>query len=287
MQRHTPKFAAAMIGLSALITFFSLFQLFGILQALALTFVYTALSAYLATYIWATRQGQSIQKQYKVLASELQEANIKLDSYTRKAKLLTMSRERQRLARELHDSVTQTIFSMTLATQTARMAMKRDKKQLAAQLDRLDYLAHSALSEMEVLVSHLVPEDQYEDFSKELNKHLAEREKVDNLKVALEVEGNQPLTLAEETSLYRIVQEALNNIVKHGQTTTAVLRVHLIEPLFMEVEDHGVGFDPNNFTASGKMGLAGMHERAKEIGWILEVESTFGRGTLIRVRKGT
>jgi signal transduction histidine kinase len=287
MQRHSPQVTAAVLALSALLTFLSLFQLFGILQAMALTLVYTALGIFLATYIWTTRQTRSIQKRYQVLSAELQEANTRLESYTDKAQKLTTSRERQRLARELHDSVTQTIFSMTLATQTARMSMNRDRRQVAAQLDRLDYLAQSALSEMQALVSHLNPEDMPGDFLEELRQHLAEREHVDNLKVTLEVDGDNSLTLAEEANLYRIAQEALNNIVKHACATTAILRLHLKEPFCMEIEDHGIGFDPNGINSSSKIGLVGMRERATEIGWNFEVESSSGRGTLIQVRKGT
>ena len=287
MQRQSPKFTTILIGLSALMTFFSLFELFGALQALALTFVYTALSAFLATYIWTSRQGRAIQERHEVLAGELREANTKLNRYTRKAQELTISRERQRLARELHDSVTQTIFSMTLATQTAHMSMKRDKNQVATQLDRLDYLAQSALSEMQALVSRITSEDRHGNFLEKLKQHLVERERVDNLKVALQVEGDQSLTITEETGLYRIAQEALNNIVKHAHSTAAVLRLHLIEPLFMEVEDRGVGFEPMSNATSGKMGLAGMGERAAEIGWTIEMKSAPGQGTLIRVAKGT
>ncbi len=287
MQRHTPRITAIVISLTAIMTFLSLFQLFGVLQALALTLVYTALGIFLAAYVWATRQSLAIQEEQQALTSELQDANQKLELYSHQAQQLAATRERQRLARELHDSVTQTIFSMTLAVQTARMSMRRDRKQVAAQLDRLDHLSRNALTEMQALISQLTPDDRSVGFVEILRHHLAERDRLENLSVELLSEGDQILSPAEQSSLYRIAQEALNNIVKHSQVNSAVLRLHLSEPLWMEIEDHGVGFIPDNITNGGKLGLAGMRERAGEIGWTIEVQSAPGRGTIIRVRKGT
>ena len=286
MQRHPPRVTAIVICLSALMTFFNLFQLFGILQALALTMVYTALGIFLAAYVWATRQSQAIQEHQQALAGELQDVNKKLDIYSHQAKQLAESRERQHLARELHDSVTQTVFSMTLAVRTARMSMQRDRRQVASQLDRLDHLSRNALTEMQALIYQLTPEDRSGGFAEVLQRHLVERERLENLSVKLVVEGDQTLNSFEQSCLYRIAQESLNNIVKHSRVNSAVLRLHLTEPLCMEIEDGGVGFDPESITADGKIGLAGMRERAAEIGWKIEMQSMPGRGTIIRVRKG-
>jgi signal transduction histidine kinase len=210
-----------------------------------------------------------------------------LEHYSQKVEQLAAGRERQRLARELHDSVTQTIFSMTLTTQSALLLLDRDRQQVAAQLDRLDQLAQGALSEMQLLISELAPEARAGGgFLATLQQHLADRQRLDDLSVRLEVEGSQLLNPAEEASLFRIAQEALNNIIKHGQTSEAVLRLHLGDPFSMEIEDRGAGFDPQQAGGSGRVGLAGMRERAIEIGWALEIESTPGYGTRVRVQKG-
>ncbi len=287
MRQHSPVVTASVIAFSALVTYISLFQLFGVLQALALALVYSALSAFLAAYIWTSRQTMAIQAGQVALSKDLRDANIKLEDSARTVQQLATSRERQRLARELHDSVTQTIFSMTLATQTARMSMKKDGQQVAAQLDRVEYLAQSALSEMQVLVSQLAPEDHPSNFLDDLRQHLVERQRRDNLLVNLKLEGDQSLSPAEETCLFRIVQEALNNIVKHASTTHADLRLHLAEPFWVEIEDHGIGFDPGDIVVDGKLGLAGMQERAHEIGWSFDLNSTPGQGTLVRIQKGS
>jgi signal transduction histidine kinase len=286
MQQFPSRVAAIVIGLSALLTFINLLLPYGVLQALALTLVYTALSIFLAAYIGTTRRAWMIQERQVALTMELLEANRKLDDYSQKVQQLATGRERQRLARELHDSVTQTIFSMTLVTQSMRILWDRDRQQVAAQLDRLDDLAHGVLSEMQELITQLGSEARSGSFIASLQQHIADRQRLDNLTVSLEVDGNQQLSPSEEASLFRITQEALNNVVKHAQTTSAAVRLHLAEPFWMEVEDRGAGFDPEQPRVDGRVGLIGMFERATEIGWTIETDSTTGQGTCIRVSKG-
>jgi signal transduction histidine kinase len=286
MQQFSPRVTVFLIGLSALLTFLALLQPYGAFQAVALTLVFTAVSIFLGAYIWSTRRARIVQEQQQVLLGELQEANHQLEYYSQQLRQLAASRERQRLARELHDSVTQTIFSMTLATQSALLLLERDRKQVADQLDRLDQLAQSTLSEMRALISKLIPENMTRGgFVAALQQHLADRHRLDNLFVTLDVVGSQLLGPAEEAGLFRIAQEALNNIVKHAKTSQAVLRLHLEDPLWMEIEDQGVGFDLQQARESGQMGLVSMRERAVEIGWILQVDSFPGAGTRIRVEK--
>ena len=218
--------------------------------------------------------------------SQLQQANQKLEFHAHQQELLITGRERQRLARELHDSVTQTIFSMTLTTQSALLLLARDRSRVSGQLDRLDQLAQSAQAEMRTLISHLFPVPVTGgDFVNALQRHLEDRRRLDSLVVTLEVQGYQPFEPAEEVNLFRIAQEALNNIVKHAGVQQAVIRLHRSELPWMEIEDHGIGFDPQRIAAGGRMGLASMGERANEIGWTLQVDSAPGFGTRIRVEK--
>jgi signal transduction histidine kinase len=285
MQQYTPKVTAIVIGLSALLIFFGLLPPIGFFQALALTIAYTAINAFMVAYIGSTRRASAIQERQLALSEELKEANIQLDRYSQQVQQLAAGRERQRLARELHDSVTQTIFSMTLAAQSARLFLSRDRTQVGSQLNRIDYLAQHALSEMQALITQPTPENRIGGFLDVLQQHLAERKRADNLCVKLEVAGDQSLTPAEEASLFRIAQEALNNVVKHAQATTVALRLHLVEPFWMVIEDQGAGFDPQQARKSGQVGIAGMRERAAEIGWGFEIESAPGQGTRIRVEK--
>jgi signal transduction histidine kinase len=263
-----------------------LLRTYGAFEAIALAVIYTALNVFVASYALATRRAQAARTQNQALALELQEANRQLQAYSKQLEQLTVTRERHRLARELHDSVTQTIFSMTLTTQSALLLLDRDPGQASAQLDRLHQLSQSALAEMRVLISELRPDKVTEGgLVAALRRHLADHRVSESLAVTLEVEGDQPLSSAEEQGLFRIAQEALNNIVKHAQASQAHIELHLTEPLCLEIEDQGQGFDLERARDSGHVGLSSMGERAAEIGWNLRIITAPGAGTCIRVEK--
>lgn len=286
MQHFPARLGAAFIGLSAVLTFLALLQPYGALQAVALAVAFSAVSVFAGAFIQASRRARALQEKNRILVGELQEANRQLEASTRRMQELAAARERQHLARELHDSITQTIFSMNLTTQSTRLLLEREPPKVAAQLERLTQLTHSALAEMQVLISRLAPEQASSGgLLATLQQHLAGRQELENLSVSLEVEGSEALSPAEEQGLFRIAQEALNNIVKHAGVTRASLRLHLGIPPWLEIADQGAGFDPGQARDGGHVGLAGMRERAAGIGWSLQVESTPGRGTRIRVTK--
>jgi signal transduction histidine kinase len=286
MQQFPPRLGGAFIAVTAGLTFLALLKPMGGIEALALAAAFAAVSVFAGAFILASRRARAAQQENQTLVGQLQDANRRLQALSRQREELAAAHERQHLARELHDSVTQTVFSMTLAAQSALLLLDRDQQQVAAQLDRLDQLAQSALAEMQLLISKLAPEKLTEGgFMAALQQHLADRRQRDNLSVTLEVEGSRPLTPAEEGGLFRIAQEALNNIVKHAGVSQAVLRLHLADPVWMEIEDRGAGFDPQPARLRGRIGLASMRERAAEIGWTLQVDSALGRGTRIRVAK--
>jgi signal transduction histidine kinase len=287
MRQFPPRVGGAFIGATTVLTFLALLGPMGAFQALALAAAFSAVSVFAGAFILATQRTQAARQENQTLVSQLQEANRQLEAFSRQQEQLAAAHARQHLARELHDSVTQTIFSMTLASQSALLLLDRDQQQVTAQLDRLDQLAQSALAEMQTLISKLAPEKRTEGgFVATLQQHLADRRKLENLAVALAVDGNQPLGPAEESGLFRIAQEALNNIVKHAGVSQATLRLHLADPAWMEIEDQGAGFEPQAARERGQVGLAGMQERAAEIGWILQVDSAPGHGTRIRAAKG-
>jgi signal transduction histidine kinase len=286
MQQFPFRVTALLIGVVTSLTFLALFQTLGPLNALALTVLFFGGTVFLVIYIRSTLRLRSMQAQQQELVGQLQQANHRLESYAQQKQQLAAGRERQRLARELHDSVTQTIFSMTLTTQSALLLLERDPRQVARQLDRLDQLAGSALSEMQVLISRLAPGNILGGgFVHTLKQHLADRRRLENLSVTLKMEGDQSLAPSEEAGLFRLIQEALNNIVKHAGVSQAHLRLHLAEPFWIEIADRGAGFDPGPAQPPGRMGLAGMAERAGEIGWSLHVDSHPGQGTHVRVGK--
>jgi signal transduction histidine kinase len=286
MQRYSPQVVTILISICAVLTFLALVGRIGLLQALALTLIYSAVGAFMAAYIWSARRAGMAQEQEQKLVEQLRAANEQLEFHARQQEQLAAGRERQRLARELHDSVTQTIFSMTLTTQSALLLLERDPAQVTGQLDRLDQLAQSAMSEMQELISRLAPQTvSGGGLACALQSHIDERLRMNNLEVSLEVNGNGTLAPAEEAGLFRIAQEALNNVVKHAGIRQAVIRLQLDETPWMEIVDEGTGFDRQQVEGGGRMGLAGMSERAAEIGWQIGVESAPGAGTRIRVEK--
>jgi signal transduction histidine kinase len=286
MLRLNPKAGAFWIGLCALIMPLLLVRTYGNYQAIALTLIYTAANVFFGSYTLAMRRAQVARAHNQALAQELREANNQLQAFSTQLEQLTVARERNRLARELHDAVTQTVFSMTLTTQSALLLLDRDPSQVSAQLDRLNQLAQGALSEMQVLISELSPQKvAREGLVPALRRYLAGSRLPENLSVSLQVEGDRPLELAEEQGLFRIAQEALNNIMKHAQASQARIRLCLSEPFWMEIEDEGKGFDLRQAQNSARVGLASMHERAAEIGWHLQITTSPGTGTRIRVEK--
>jgi len=147
-------------------------------------------------------------------------------------------------------------------------------------------LAQSALSEMRVLISELRPDKVGKGgLAFALRQYLADCHLPENLAVSLDVKWDQALEPEEEQSLFRIAQEALNNIAKHAQASQAHIRLHLAEPFWMEVQDQGEGFDLQRARNSGRVGLVSMDERAAEIGWRLQVVTSPGAGTCVRVEK--
>ncbi len=290
MQRLTLRSGAIWLGSFTLLMAPPMVMRDGILEGIALTLVYTAVNVFLGSYALATQRAQVARARTQALAQEVQETNRQLQAYATRLERSTVARERHHLARELHDSVTQTIFSMTLTTQSALLLLDRDPTQVGSQLDRLNDLARNALSEMHVLISELRPEKVTEGgLAATLCRYLADRRLAESLAVSLEVEGDQPLEAAEEEGLFRIAQEALNNIIKHAQVSQAHIRLHLAKPLWMEIEDQGRGFDlqqaQDGGRAGGQVGLISMGERAAEIGWSLQVFTSPGAGTCIRVEK--
>jgi signal transduction histidine kinase len=258
----------------------------GPLEGIIRVVLFGSVLIFLSAYSLATRRAQEAHAQNISLMQQLREANQQLESHSDTLKQLGASHERQRLRRELHDSVTQTIFSMTLTTQSALLLLDRDQSRVGAQLERLNQLAQSALSEMHTLISELRPERQAGGgLVSELRQHIEGRHLPEGLAVSLEMDGDVRLSPQEEQGLFRIIQEALNNVIKHAHASKASIYLHMDEPFWIEIADNGQGFSPDQAQGSGRLGLAGMLERAEEINWELTIRSTPGEGTHIRVEK--
>jgi signal transduction histidine kinase len=192
--------------------------------------------------------------------------------------------ERNRLARDLHDSVTQSLFSVSLLSEAALNLLDRDPAKARERLERANELAQGALAEMRALIFQLRPLTlQEEGLLSALKKHLSAVQSRDQRAVELNVSGTvRRLPAPVEDAAFRIVQESLNNVIKHASATRT--QVHLdfeASCLRVSTEDNGVGFDPSAPRPTNTLGMAGMRERAEGIGGHFIVESAPGRGTRI------
>jgi len=255
---------------------------FGVVMALN----YAGLCFLFGGYAYQVRKAEVARGETQRMYGELQVAHGQLREYASQKEELAAEQERNRLARELHDSVTQTVFSMNLTVQTARLLLERDVSRVAGQLQRLEELAAGALREIQALVSSLRPAPILaEDLPAALRRLAAERRSRDGLHVNLNVVGDRKLSEPVAAGLYLIAQEALTNVSKHAGVNEATVRLRLTEgEASLEVEDHGRGFPVQAGAGErGHLGLAGMAERARDLGWRLTIESQPGRGTCIRV----
>ena len=221
------------------------------------------------------------------------------------ARELAANEERNRLARELHDSVTQLLFSMTLIAQSLAAAWRRDPTEGERRVDRLLQLSQTALAEMRSLLSELraagggaenaaAPVARAADSLKRhglvgaLRRHVRELA-ADGLSVTLHSRGYVPLPVEHEFELFRIAQEALHNVSKHAAARSVDVRVtSTADGTLLRVHDDGSGFDQRQLPAGagglvGGHGLRTMRERAESLGGRFAVVSRPGKGTTVEI----
>ncbi len=198
------------------------------------------------------------------------------------AQELAALEERQRLARELHDSVSQALYGMALGLHTARIQLDRDPQELPESLDYLLSLAEAALDEMRALIFELRPESlESEGLVTALSKQGAALQARHGITVLMQLCEEPDLPLKVKQELYRIAQEAMHNTVKHARARKVDLRLsQAAKAVILEVRDDGVGFDPLG-SFPGHLGLHSMQERVSSLGGMLQIESAPGQGTSI------
>ncbi|NCF66734.1 MAG: hypothetical protein GWP61_12220 [Chloroflexi bacterium] len=253
---------------------------------LPLILIYTVIYFLLASFIALIQEAEAASEESQKQQAELQNAHRQLQSYTTQAGELAVLDERNRMARNLHDSVTQTIFSMRLTAEAANMLLDQNPAKARAELDKLQLLAKSALAEIRSLVFELRPTAVTElGLVPALRHHLMTLEREHGLIVDLQVSGELHLRDVEARQLFRISQEALNNVVKYAQTDTACLILSFEgNRVFLQVEDQGIGFEPAKLTtARDHIGLTSMKERVEAMGGVLTIDSHPGQGTRVTV----
>ncbi|HUH06959.1 MAG TPA: GAF domain-containing protein, partial [Egibacteraceae bacterium] len=200
----------------------------------------------------------------------------------RQAAELAAGQERAHLARELHDSVTQALFSMGLTLRTLELLLDSDPEGARAKVAELRELQKDALAEMRTLIFELRPSSLETDgLIQALRTHATAVQRRTGLVIVVDAEPIERLSLEKEEALYRIGQEALHNVVKHANASEATIRiVRDGDHVRLSVADDGVGFAPDE-VPRGHLGLIGMRQRADLVGGDLRVESHRNQGTTV------
>lgn len=227
--------------------------------------------------------GEKLQNQVK----SLQRMADERAEYARSAHRTATVEERQRLARELHDSVSQQLFALTMLAEAAVNVIERDPDKAKTQLEEVAKAGLTAQTEMRALLLHLRPVylsgDSLEEGIKQLIEELKQHSPLE-----VRVRISEQLSLAEtvEEHVFRIVQESLSNILRHANAKSA--SIHIVEKadkLFIHISDDGEGFDEHELNRKKtSYGLNTMKERAEELGGTFQIKSRKNQGTYIDIR---
>ena len=218
------------------------------------------------------------------LVAEIEQRQLAEDSLATKAVEEAIVTERTRLARELHDAVTQTLFSASLIAEVLPDLWAMDENEAKNSTEELRQLTRGALAEMRTLLLELRPaallQARFPDLLKQLVEAVVGRTR---LPVKLDVVGDDELPPDAQVALYRIAQESLNNIVKYARATQVTIALNQscchVE---LEISDNGIGFDLSTIKPTS-LGLRIMRERAEAIGARLQISSVPGNGTQVSV----
>lgn len=201
---------------------------------------------------------------------------------------LAVLEERNRLARDLHDSITQSLYGVALSAEVAaKLLNSGEVEKTACNLQELKALALDALGEMRLMIYELRPSVfEQEGLVAALQARLDAVEGRVGLKTNLVLQGEIRLSPPLEAGLYRIAQESLNNVLKHAHAHHVTITLAQDnQSILMEIADDGVGFDPLQPREAGFLGLQSMQERADEMGIELQIHSQVGTGTKIILRR--
>jgi PAS domain S-box-containing protein len=213
------------------------------------------------------------------------EQKLAEEAFTRQLKERAAAEERSRLARDLHDAVSQTLFSASIIADVLPRIWERNPVEGQKRLEEIRQLTRGALAEMRTLLLELRPAALVDADTGELLKQLAESiTGRTRIPVTVEVVGLCPGSSELKIGIYRIAQEALNNVAKHSRATQAEVCLHCsADGLKLVIKDNGLGFKAGT-RSPGSLGIEIMQERANSIGAGIEITSAPGQGTQVELR---
>ncbi|MBZ0287241.1 MAG: sensor histidine kinase, partial [Anaerolineae bacterium] len=234
--------------------------------------------------------GQAINRMAENLRSALRsetaaqkQNRLQLMKLARQERKTAVLEERQRIARELHDSVKQQLFSITLSAGAAINLLEHAPDHARTYLEHIREAGHTAQAEMTALLQELIPVSmQDRRLEDALLTYLNPLCEVHGLKLLWRVTGTNTLTIAQEHALFRAVQEAVSNVIRHSGATVLHISIHYGLVTHVIVEDNGEGFVPEAVPTTST-GLALMRTRLKGVGGRCEVQTTPGMGTRLTI----
>jgi len=193
--------------------------------------------------------------------------------------------ERQKLVRDLHDSVTQKLYGLVAFTEAAEAGLEAGSMDMLVKvLPRISENARQSLKEMRLFLHGLQPVDlEREGLEAVLHQRLAAVEGRADIKARFTFDDDIVIPLEKQVALYFIAQEALNNVLKHARASSVT--VHLSQSrsnIVMEIEDDGCGFDTIRVKQGG-MGIRNMQQRAKQVGGNIKISSSHNKGTIVKI----
>ncbi|MBP3038661.1 sensor histidine kinase [Bacillaceae bacterium Marseille-Q3522] len=201
------------------------------------------------------------------------------------ARTAAVMEERQRLARDLHDVVSQQLFALSMMSSATLRIFDSDRKSAKGQLEQIQAIAAKAQGEMRALLLHLRPIQLSNDrLCDGVLKLIHELKAKTNLEFHASIDEIEYLSKASEEHLFRIIQEALSNILRHADAKK--INMTLAEKnnyIYLYIADDGKGFNPQQERVAS-YGLKTMRERCEEIGGIFNIRSQIGKGTYIDIR---
>ncbi|MDB5055298.1 MAG: two-component system sensor histidine kinase [Bacilli bacterium] len=226
-----------------------------------------------------------ISRKWEEQVSSLQRLSTNNAQLAEKAKYSAVVEERQRLARDLHDAVSQQLFAISMTATAVGRTLDKDFEKARRQIHLIEEMASVAQSEMRALLLHLRPVHlEGKKLSEGLLELLQELKAKVPIDISWEMDANIQLPKGIEDHLFRIVQEALSNTLRHSKATKMDIKLQRpTDAVRLSVHDNGIGFD-SDLQKHTSYGLVSMRERVNEIGGSLSIVTAPDKGTRIEIR---
>lgn len=238
----------------------------------------TPLNKWYETYAYPTGGNQ-----FAVLFRDVTEQKKEEKNRIEKIRQSILKKEREKIAGELHDTVSQILFSSSLIAEGVLRIWEKDPEKALKNLKTIIDLNSSAFLEMRILLYELMPKKISQESLKDLIKRLVDASKgQSNIKIDITIEGDYDFNFKIKHQVYRIAQEAINNVLKHSKASKAKVDLKLYPgDLELTITDNGIGFDTKSRYNKKRFGLNLMRDRAKVAGAILNITSSLGSGSTV------